>query len=335
MATNAAPTTAPTAGTAPAGRCRPRQLTHRPEPRSTRRRAYPMPFFEHHQVSALDGSLLAQLCREWVALNADPASCAAITSWGLEQPALTGFKTPGAVLDELVDGASPERVDAIAHALLERVRSDDQLAGRVLLQSMLPCLVNVSRRSMPPRGTDHEEQLQRVLAEFWSVIGRPTSLPHRRVLARLQLDTLHRVSSHRRSSDAWEEHTTYQEHSDHEQQLPEQISSDPAGQTQLRLVVDNSPTPARASFDPEAGLYELVLSARAAGVITPPEAQFLVDVYLNGSAEENTLAEAARRLGLSHTAVRQRCTRLRSKLVDAVLSDLGEHGDDQPVRQAS
>lgn len=335
MATTTATTATPTADAARTHQRGPRRLTHRPTPRPARRRAYPTPFFEHHQISALDHSLLAQLCREWVSLNADPDSCAAISSWGPEQPALTGFDTPGAVLDELVDGASPERVDAIAHGLLERVRAGDQLAGRVLLQSMLPCLVNVARRSMPPRGTDHDEQLQRVLAEFWSVIGRPTSLPHQRVLARLQLDTLHRASSHRRSSDAWEEHTTYQEHTDHEQQLPEQTSSDPAGQAQLRLVVDNSPAPAQVSFDPEAGLYELVVSARAAGVITPAEAQFLVDVYLNGSAEENTLADAARRMGLAHTAVRQRCTRLRSKLVDAVLSDLGERDADQAVRRAS
>lgn len=298
-------------------------------PRSARRA-----FRMHHQAPTLANPVLSQLCREWVGINADPDARDAVAAWGTRRAALRGFNSPADLLDEL-DQAAPARVDAVALALLEQVHDGDQLAGRVLLQLMLPALANLVRRSLPPRGADYDEQLQRALTEFWAVIGRPRSLPRRRVLARLQLDTLHRVSGHRRSSDAWEGHTSYLEHTDHhEETLPD---TTPTEQPQLQLVVDNthSPDPGSTSYDPEAGLYELVLHARASGVLTAAEAQFLVDVYLNGSAEEHTLAEAARRLGLPHTAVRQRCTRLRSKLVTAVLSDLGEPSADHAVRQAS
>jgi hypothetical protein len=280
-------------------------------------------FHQHTTVPALASLLLRQLCQEWVDLNASPDANAAVSRWGHGQPALAGMHSPGAVVD-LIDDSPQPVTDRILRALLQLLHGGDQLAGRVLLQAMLPCLTNMARRCRPPRDVSGpDEQLQRAVTEFWSVIARPRPLPRRGIAGRLQLDTLKRFTRHRRSHDAWEEHTTYQDESEYQLELPAGQDADPAAPPDLHLVLDN---PGRATgYDPDRGLYELVVNARATGVLTAEEAQFLVDVYLVPDGEQN-LAGVARRRGLSPAAVRQRCSRIRARLVAAVVDDLADSG---------
>ncbi len=289
-------------------------------------------YFRRHTTAPDDlaSPLLRHLCREWVDLQGAPAAAAAVTSWRRTEPALKGCDSPGDVVDVL-DRAPRDLVDQILRCLLHQLHQGDQVAGRVLLQAMLGCLTNLARRCSRPREVeDADEQLQRTIAEFWSVIAQPRPLPDTGLAGRLQLDTLKRLTAHRRSPDAWEEHTSYypQENDwlDAEYRLNSHAdlgnladTADTAPTTHtLRLVVDD---PERSTgYDPDAGLYEVVVSARANGVLTADEAQFLADVYLVPEAGDN-LAAAARRLGLSPAAVRQRCCRIRGRLIAAVLDE--------------
>jgi hypothetical protein len=278
-------------------------------------------FHQHTTVPALASLLLRQLCREWVDLNASPGASAAVSRWGHAEPVLAGLDSPGAVVD-LIDGSPQTIADRILRALLRLLHDGDQLAGRVLLQAMLPCLTNMARRCRPPRDVSGpDEQLQRVVTEFWSVIARTRPLPRRGIAGRLQLDTLKRFTRHRRSHDAWEDHTTYQD--EYQLELPAGQDADPAARPHPQLVADKAGE--ATGYDPDCGLYELVVNARATGVLSVEEAQFLVDVYLVPDSEQN-LAGAARRLGLTPAAVRQRCSRIRGRLVAAVVDDLTARG---------
>ncbi|WP_203338618.1 hypothetical protein [Nocardioides limicola] len=118
------------------------------------------------------------------------------------------------------------------------------------------------------------------------------------------MDTLHRATAHRRSPDAWEEHVTY--HDEGDQDLPDhnQVAGQVAG--------------------PETDLAELLLQMRDAGSLTPEEAKFLGEVYLVSGGDQK---DAARRLGLSHAATRQRVSRLRSRLCSAVAAEVAAVGD--------
>lgn len=282
----------------------------------TARRSTESPFRQHTEQPALSSPLLGQLCREWTELHRSPEIGHLVASWGRTSSTLARLDSAGAVVD-FIDHAAPPVKDQALRDLLRLLHEGDRVAGRVVLQAMLPCLTNLARRCRPPRGSgDTDEQLQRTISEFWTVICENRSLPARGVSARLQLDTLKRVTSHRRSPDAWEEHTTYHGEAEH-RELVDEAAVDPAVRPSLSLVIDH---PERAGgYDSDAGLYELVIHARAAGVLSTEEAQFLVDVYLTVAGQ--SLHDAAHRVGVSPSAVRQRCSRIRRRLIAAVVED--------------
>jgi hypothetical protein len=260
------------------------------------------PFRQHDSVQGMRSPFLRQLCEEWVELNASSHVSDDLARWALDHPVLEGLSTPGDVVDR-IDQAPKAGKDAVLRALLALYLQGEQLAGRILVQQMLPCITDLVRRCLPPRGvTSYEENIQRAIVEFWDVISRPRELPGPGVAGRLWLDTLKQLTSHRRSHDAWEAHTTYEDdQSVHNQQLHLTATDRP--------VVDE--------YDPEADLLDLLVAARSDGTLSDAEVKFLVDVYLSPG---RTLSEAADRLGLTPAAVRKRCSRLKGRLVDAVLA---------------
>lgn len=279
------------------------------------------PFRQHHTPAPVSSPLLRQLCAEWVTLNGSTETAAAVIRWADQHDAFTGLSTPGAIVDHI--DRSPRAVkDGLVRALLELLHAGDQLAGRVLLQAMLPCLTDLAGRTRSPRReAGYEENLQRALVEFWAVISRPRRLDRPGVAARLWLDTLNQVTEHTRSRDAWE-----RTHLDREVSSTENT----AGSEQDSPAVDL--VGVAGELDPDAGLEQLLVWACRSGVLTVDEGRFLAQVYLSGDADQK---ETAERLGLSHAVVRKRVSRLRHVLVDAVVREVSSAVDVAGLQLAS
>lgn len=266
-------------------------------------------FRQHETAPALTSALLRQLCEEWTLLNASFVINDELLAWAQTYSCLEGLSSPGAVVDHIDQAAKPAK-DEIMRALLALLLNGSQLAGRVLLQAMLPALCDLAARHLAPRSeSGHDESLQRVITEFWSVIVRDRQLPRPGVAGRLWMDTLKQVTSHRRSSDAWEEHTWYSDDQDHE---------DTADVSAAQEVVAASGV--EGGFSAEGDLLQLLVSARDAGVLSAEETRFLAEVY-HSPTKGATLANAAQRMGMPAATLRQRCNRLKNRLVAAVLAE--------------
>jgi DNA-directed RNA polymerase specialized sigma24 family protein len=128
---------------------------------------------------------------EWQPL-AHRALADALASWRLEQPALRRFTSPQQLL-RFLHGAAPAESDAPLLALLS-LAPRDGLAGRLLLQAILPAL-----RSQAVRircGREEQEELWELLLFFaWEAIScYPAHQRRRRVAGNLVLQVLHRTT---------------------------------------------------------------------------------------------------------------------------------------------
>lgn len=269
-------------------------------------------FMQHEVAPALDSPLLRQLCEFWTQLNASSEVRETVRSWAKPDSPLAGLNSPGEIYDA-IDAAPKPVKDEILRELLGLFHNGEQLAGQVLLHTMLPLLSEMPRSIRTPRGESaYEEALQRVLAEFWEVIAHPREITRPGVAGRLQLDTLHRVTAHRRSSDVWEEHVSYAESLGDEEHSP--VATCMAGDA---AAVSTSTNTVDSLLDvgENGGLLEVLVWSRDSGTFSADEAQFLGQVYLVHHGDQRAASE---HLGLSFAATRQRVTRLRNRLSTAI-----------------
>ena len=254
-------------------------------------------------------SLPSRLNREWAQLCQGPAGRQAVQDWahpGVHGEALTGLAgvdglraTVGLLQGtELACGAR----DAVLVGLLERVRDGDRLAGRVVLQTMMPAAVRLARSitSRPDVLGDRDEAFALVLAALWQTIATyPVASRRARVPANLYLDTLalvrrgHTSSSHRVLT------------------FPEQSFGD------VRLAAD--PGQLDASIDDPAGPADAQLCTLLAWsvrccVLTLADAQLLARVYGVDGGPAGAGPAIAAELGISWPALRQRCHRLARRV---------------------
>lgn len=261
------------------------------------------PFRQHTQAEPMHSPLVQQLCQEWVGLNTSQTIRDTVERWAAIHSAMHGLDSPAAITDR-IDRAGSREADILIGLLLSLFHDGEQLAGRILLQQLLPGLTVHVRRVMPPRGTAYDEVLQQAIVEFWTVITTKRNLPADGIAGRIWLDPLKPLTRHRRSHDAWETHTVY------------------TGEILSEAGPDSSTQP-DAAFDlnPEGDLYNLILAFRRDGILSEADAQLLADVYLSPAPGERTLAQAAERLGISHAALRKRCNRVKNRVVDALVAD--------------
>ena len=212
-------------------------------------------------ISNTDREQLDQLAADWAYQLAHGAE--AVQGWAHRRPALTGCDGLAGVLERIA--VEP---DAALAALLAEDAAGCPLAGRVVLQTMLPKLLRMARRD-PYAGLDD------YLAQLWLVIRRyPLARRPRRIAANLSLDTLKGVRAERG---------------------PRLV---PVAEAELERLLPPVPEPVD-----ELTARRLIRAARRLGLIDRATGALLASVYAEGCSG----AVAAARHHANPGAVRQRC----------------------------
>lgn len=280
-------------------------------------------FRQHDEVpSGVSSALYRQLLQEWVTLNANPTARVSLRRWARSQPVLAGLERPGDVVDA-IDEADHGRTDELLGALLALLRDGHQLAGRVLLQAMLPKLLRLAsstnRRSAFPC---LEDQRAAAVAEFWGVATTyPLERRPARIAANLAMDTLSRL--HKGSAPLEDATETWKVAALIEEQ--EGTGTD----DQKQSAVTGHLTSAE-------DLVQVVTWGVSHNAITAAEATLIGAVYgaRSGSHGAYGYAAAAAALDITQEAARARCSRAVRKLTAAARDDLIT-GAPAPARAAA
>lgn len=282
----------------------------RPSPDAARpfRAHLPHPPQHDHSRAGSDvaAELFTQLSQEWTRLCSLPSLAHTLRRWGRTEEVLAGLTSLAALVDE-VDASTGEREDQLLLALVRLAQGGQQLAGRVLLQAMLPKIATMVRRMRPSSNDDRwvEDRRQIAVATFWEVLQNyPAQRRQSRVAANLALDTLHQLTRGLRRP-------------------PVDIPLDP-DDASARLSSRSYTEPRMASdgLSTDADLLEVIAWALDVRAISTEDAALLVRVYLPDPGQKGRSgAGIAEELNLTHAALRQRCSRARRRLIEAVRAD--------------
>jgi hypothetical protein len=247
-----------------------------------------------------------QLLLEWREIAHSPAAAGMLNRWAQTYPALTGHADLAALVDH-VDQAEEAETDEILRALVFLAQEGHDLAGRVVLQLMLPALSSMERKCTLDAATD-EDRWQILLLAFLTAIQDLN--PQRRFASCLMLDTLRiatRPFRYHSSEDAWR------------QDKPASLDDD----VTMPVEADSGEAYAlRSAIDYDSGLEELLVWAVQGSVLTVDEAQLMANSYLQDRRLEAGLSEADRR----------RRSRVRRKLIEAVRAHVTGLDQDVPQR---
>lgn len=218
------------------------------------------------------GSIAATMERlntEWDALAAAPSTAGSIAGWAADCPALAGCNTLDDVLAAIT--AAP---DEVLGRLLAADAAGCPLAGRVVLQTMLPKLIVMARR-------DQRADFTEYLAQLWLRIRTYplTRRPHR-IAANLALDTLKAIKVERGGTV---------------------LAVDDAVLEQLQQAAAGR----HGGHPDELAARRVLRIARELGLVDDLTHAVLISVYADGL----TGREAASRHGISHDLVRWRCSK--------------------------
>jgi DNA-directed RNA polymerase specialized sigma24 family protein len=240
-----------------------------------------------------------QLDREWSLLARNEVA-AALPHWQEREPALRRFCSPRELL-AFLHSAPAEQTDAPLLALLALAR-ERRLAGRTLLQVLLPALKTRADRFACPASCQRDEVWELLLYTAWETIcGYPLER-RRRVAANLVLQVVHRTTRELR---------------------PPQFCVEVGGQ----LARDDCAAPPDP-VAPEA----VVLAGVTAGVISPEDADLILLTRVDGIR----LLEVARTLGIGYHGLRQRRQRAERRLRQLLdsLVDVSKRPVSDPVFHA-
>lgn len=239
----------------------------------------------------MDQVPLAALEAEWRGLVRGELG-ARFRSWQAEGTPFARFADPTDLLTFLHRQGPPDAKDAVLLALLVRA-PQEQLAGRVVLQAMLPGLKSLSSR-LARSVVSFEELWQILFGCLWErIVTYPVARRPSRVAANLLRDTLKRTLAElKREANALA-------------QLPELSLDD------LDDLLGTTASPgaeADGHGEPEA----LLRRAIAAGAVTSEEAELILATEIDGVP----MAAVAERLGVSYNAVKIRRQRAEQRLLE-------------------
>lgn len=250
--------------------------------------------------------LLSNLAAEWTATSSATAAGATTRRWGAACPALAGYAHPGQVLDDIDAGTTQDK-DTKLGALLHLAHAGDTLAARTVLQAMLPKLRHIARYTDVSRDRQ-DDRGQITVTAFLAVLHRyPLDRHPTGIAGRLALDTLHVVTSDRRSP------TT----------ITEIVVDDVQNIADARGVDTTPDTTPNAATE----LDTVLAWACSTGVITVAELELLTAVYAPDPGQPGGHAAAAAARGMTPAAVRQRCSRATRSIRLAVLQAAGSNAE--------
>ncbi|MBK6871196.1 MAG: hypothetical protein IPK24_00110 [Kineosporiaceae bacterium] len=280
----------------------------------------PAPYRRHDDAEGRYPTRLERrLAEEWVRLNRDPASVLVVQRWARRCPVLGEPVRPADLVDA-IDAGTPPVKDELLGALVGLFLDGQSLAGRVVLQAMLPKLASFAFRDVACSGAPLEERFQVALAEFWQAASEyPLARRGSRIAANLAMETLHRLLATRPPADVPVDPLTIL---DGRRALLEGGAMPP----EAAVVV--------ADLDPDCSLAELLRWAVERRVISPDDAGLLLEVYAPPTRRSGghrtyrdvarTYRELAECTGTSVAALRQRVHRARARLgVAARLAVIG------------
>lgn len=130
------------------------------------------------------------LDRDWMRELDSPALRRRFEAWRAAEPALTRFRDTRAVMHFLRQRSSADK-DAVLAALLARARLEP-IAGRVVLEAIVPGLKTLARRLLADRRCERDEMWSALMASAWEhICTYPLERRPRKIAANLLLDSLH------------------------------------------------------------------------------------------------------------------------------------------------
>lgn len=266
--------------------------------------SFPSPLPGRNGGAALSTGIFGQLIDEWARLCQLPSTARQLARWGTTETTLTGFTS----LQQLVTGideGTREEDDAWLGALIRLAQSGQTMAGRTVLQAMLPKLTRFAHTTRPTsESTEPEDHRHVIVATFWTVLsGYPIHRRPSRVAAGLALDTLHTLTAGTRATAV---------------EVP--VPADALDQVAGGQLEDVEPGPDGGELSSNADLLEVIAWGIDSGVLSGEDAAVLTRVYLP-EKKRATSSTVAAELGLSASALRQRCSRARRRLIAAVQAD--------------
>ena len=226
-----------------------------------------------------------QLEREWPILE-QRGVAQALPGWQRSQPRLLPFQTARQLL-RFLHAAPPEQTDPLFHALLTLAR-EDALAGRFLLQAILPALRAQAERIRHPGG-QRDELWELLLFYAWEAICCYPLCRRLRVAANLVLQILHDTTR-----ELHRPHRTHEEPFAH------------ADLDDIFTRAGHAHVDGRPLCSPDVP----VLRAVAAHLISERDA----DLILQSRVDGVRLPLLARTLAVSYHALRQRRQRAEQRL---------------------
>lgn len=236
-----------------------------------------MIFRSHHDLPA-DAccATIEALLSEWVSLNDDDHTA----RLSRLHPLLLACSTPGDVVD-LIDRSSSTDANTILYAL---VMEGSYLARRIVLQALLPKLLNDTLRIARKTRENLDDCLQDRISDFWNACTTYNAASTQWVALNLT-----RTRNGR--------HTT--------PEITEVLYAN---------ITDNLLTPATTGASNEADntawLNRLLTTALDNGAIDVDDIELLEKIYVEGY----TSTELAHEWGLTPASVRKRCQRARQHL---------------------
>ena len=261
------------------------------------------------------GSLPVLLNEQWAQLRTSSEAAVSLARW----VALPGW---GARLDgahqhdlegvvQYVQGAGRTTADRdeVLLGLLTLSQAGEELAGRVVLQVMLPKAIRLAQSlGRHPDWTDGaDEARSTVLSALWVAIATyPLVRRPGRVTANLALDTL-ALTQRGHTGSSWQVHTVREQPCEDLRQLAEP-GHDPAD-------VDDLTGPA------DAELWTVLAWGVRTGVLQLHEARLMARVYgLDAQGDLESTAALVAEMGITWRAMRQRCNRLARRLGQAAVA---------------
>ena len=254
-------------------------------------------------AAALTTGIFGQLIDEWSRLCVLPSLSRQLHRWGSTEIALGGIETLQDVITRLDEGDRAED-DRLLAALVRLAHSGQVMAGRIVLQAMLPKLVKISRTtgSTSSETQSREDRCHVIVATFWTVMaGYPIHRRTTKVAAGLALDTLHELTRDLRRPTR-------------------DIPVDPLeASDRFAVLTAVDPTATVGGLSSDADLLEVIAWGVDVDVISGEDAAVLTRVYVPDPGIRT--ADVAAAMGLTTEALRQRCSRARRRLIEAVRAD--------------